>query len=224
MNYKPSTEQGVEWKQPSAITIQNPFDPNTKPNIVFEEAIFKTESDGSISMKPSDSGPASMSFSYDATKEFTLVDPATGKVVGKTTFAQIKLMLFSLYLSSAQQRDTNIQKQADLAKALTEQTDFNTKNPIAHLKLEVFPNLTVELGETVQNKATSNITTEGCGKITYTSSDENIVKVDSNGNVTAVAIGVANIIVIQEAAANINRESGVGYTVTVVQPQQKQAA
>ena len=59
---------------------------------------------------------------------------------------------------------------------------------VAEITLNSPENVSVELGETAKIEATVTI-----GELTYTSSDENVARVDENGNVTAVSAGTATI-------------------------------
>ena len=59
---------------------------------------------------------------------------------------------------------------------------------VAEITLTSPENVSVELGETAKIEATVTI-----GELTYTSSDENVARVDENGNVTAVSAGTATI-------------------------------
>lgn len=98
-NYKEQTISGSAWQRANLVQIHNTL--NATPTIVFyeEEAVMLPS--GVVTKHV---GQLTEIFS-DPLKEFNLVHPETGDVLGTATYQQIYLILHSLYMHLAYIRD-----------------------------------------------------------------------------------------------------------------------
>lgn len=105
-------------------------------------------------------------------------------------------------------------------KAITDATE-ETKKPTTPTKattahtVEIsltIDNPQLKIGETTRLKASLNEKNRGNFNIRYSSSDENIAKVDSSGNVTAMSMGECQISAYIESVENSTKEVSVKVT------------
>ena len=99
-DYKEQAVAGKQWTRCNLVLIDNTF--NAAPSISFQEEqvtivgeeIFKKNS-GSINL------------TFDPSRVIPLIDPATGNPTGATTtFGEIQVALWSLYMAEAVARDS----------------------------------------------------------------------------------------------------------------------
>lgn len=98
-NYKEQTISGLVWQRSNLVQIHNTL--NTIPSIMFYEEEVVALPSGPVTKHI---GHLTEVFS-DPLKEFNLVHPETGDVLGTATYQQIYLMLHSLYMHLAYIRD-----------------------------------------------------------------------------------------------------------------------
>jgi uncharacterized protein YhjY with autotransporter beta-barrel domain/uncharacterized protein YjdB len=93
-------------------------------------------------------------------------------------------------------------------------------DPTPELTFATPDSASVVLGSTLTNAATSDITSEGAGAITYASDDTDIATVDeTTGLVTPVSLGTVTITANQAAAEGVNTEGSASYELTVSAPE-----
>jgi len=101
MNYNQTQISGQSWQRAKKITIQNEL--NQLPFFEFEEEKIVIV-DNDVISKPC----GVLAFDVVDTDSFDLLNPQTGEPSGQTmTMAQLRLILTSLYLHKAQERDNN---------------------------------------------------------------------------------------------------------------------
>ena len=105
-NYKETTQevsiQGViqEWQRARQVLIKNDY--GLVPYIVFTEEKITKYPDGRQTNKDIRSHKAKLDI---PTKEFNLLNPETNEVVGTAKYADVYIMLYSLYMSLATEAD-----------------------------------------------------------------------------------------------------------------------
>lgn len=98
-NYKESNVVGTSWQRAYQVLIENPY--NGTPSITFnEEAIIDTGSE--IISKHVYALTRTMA---EPTTEFQLKNPFTGDVIGVASYQDAYVMLSSLYMALAEERD-----------------------------------------------------------------------------------------------------------------------
>jgi hypothetical protein len=106
-NYNESEVTGVKWTRSSGGQFSNPY--QGVPSISFQEEELITFSDGSVIKQPSNSPYTHLSTSMtDQSREFDLLNPMTGEVIGVSKFQDVFVILHSLYMSLAKDRDGKI--------------------------------------------------------------------------------------------------------------------
>lgn len=104
-------------------------------------------------------------------------------------------------------------KVTDATEATTEPTIATraTEAHIVEISLSI-ENPQLKIGETTRLKATLNEKNRGNFNIRYSSSDDNIAKVDSSGNVTAMSMGECKLSAYIEGMENSTKEITVNVT------------
>lgn len=108
MNYKQTAVAGTSWIRCSAIHISNPLEDSENANIstLGPSAVFTEQK--VIAMEGTDiTIPAgTCSKTFNPMETITIVNPETGQPTGNTiTHAELYVILYSLYLQTAQERD-----------------------------------------------------------------------------------------------------------------------
>ena len=108
MNYKETTVTGASWVRANSVTVHNPLGGtgtirfNEERVIVLEDkSIF--EPVGSVQERLTED---------KRSKVFALKHPETLEVVGQATYEQVYLLLHSLYLHLAAERDASVDSSA----------------------------------------------------------------------------------------------------------------
>jgi hypothetical protein len=99
MNYRETPVAGTGWTRSNGVNISNPY--NGMPVISFQEEQI-LEVNGTTFVKPL--GQLTENFA-DPSKQFDLVNPADGMVIGTASYMEIYLILYSLYLKLTTERD-----------------------------------------------------------------------------------------------------------------------
>ncbi len=104
MNYKESTVVGTSYVRCNRVQIVNKL--NQTPWVVFGEEKVITTEDGSVTLPTS--GTAECTKLFDPIGgSIALLDPETDTPTGETvSHAKLYQILYSLYLETAQERDT----------------------------------------------------------------------------------------------------------------------
>jgi hypothetical protein len=90
----------------SDIMINNPHENSgLAPSIRFNEEYAVLDPNGEVHPQGYSGHCIKEMAREDAATEFNLLDPNTGTVLGKATFGELQLMLFSLYFHVAEERD-----------------------------------------------------------------------------------------------------------------------
>ena len=111
-DYKQTTINGTSWQRSWRVECENPLQGQRK--ITFHEEQVLNAGDQQIRTP---AGSCSLPFNESsAGTEFDLLNPDTGEVIGTSTYAQAYVLLHSLYMHSAAERDA-------LAAALVEKPD-----------------------------------------------------------------------------------------------------
>jgi hypothetical protein len=96
------------WTRARLIKISNNL--NQTPSIEFLEDTVTIKVDGS----ESHAGGETLKANFDPTGEFDLINPNDGTVIGKGTHQQLQVLIYSLYIKLANERDAKVsQKPAD---------------------------------------------------------------------------------------------------------------
>ena len=104
MNYKETTVAGTSWVRSNFVTVHNPL--GGTGTIRFNEERVIVLGDRSIS-EPA--GSVQERLTEDKrSKVFDLKHPETLEVVGQATYEQVYLLLHSLYLHLAAERDASV--------------------------------------------------------------------------------------------------------------------
>lgn len=100
-DYKQTTITGDKWTRCYQIVFDNPRSPRT-PYVTIKEQEVIALADGSY--LPANAG--NLRFDYNPANTVNYYDPVTLETTGQTfTEEQLYLMLFSLYIDKAKQRD-----------------------------------------------------------------------------------------------------------------------
>lgn len=99
-NYKQAALTGDEWQRASRVRIENPY--NGTPAIVYDEEVIAALSNGVTVNTPVGHLRQEMT---DPATGFPLVHPVTGDPLGTAHYGDLHVMLHSLYLHLAAQRD-----------------------------------------------------------------------------------------------------------------------
>jgi len=99
-NYKEQTVTGAKWTRSNRVVIQNPY--QGVPTIYFNEEEITALSDGLKHSRPN--GGLTKEFS-DPMGEFPLIHPETGVQIGTATYQEVYVLLHSLYIALANERD-----------------------------------------------------------------------------------------------------------------------
>ncbi len=120
-DYKAAALTANKWRRASAVVIENPVGDGKR--IVFREEDFTQLSDGRVMNEPA--GQIAAVYE-DPAATFPLRDPASGELTGQTaTHGEVYVLLHSLYLSLAENRDAEAAKpkQAQPAEIAPEAVD-----------------------------------------------------------------------------------------------------
>ena len=98
-DYKEQTVTGVSWQRCCRVVIDNPV--GQIPQAFFYEEEVVNLPSGQVKRHL---GQMVESFS-DPSKMFDLINPATGDIIGSATYQDLYILLHSLYMSLAHQRD-----------------------------------------------------------------------------------------------------------------------
>ena len=99
-NYKEQALTGSEWQRAYRVTIVNQY--GGTPAIVYDEEKLGVLSNGNNINTPAGQLRADMS---DPATTFDLIHPETGAVIGTAQYLNLHVLLYSLYLHLAAQRD-----------------------------------------------------------------------------------------------------------------------
>lgn len=99
--YQEQSLTGQEWQRAARIEIGNPY--NEIPWISFQEERITLLDNGRRINTPVGNLCGHMS---DPSIEFDLVHPVDGSPLGTATYGQLQVLLYSLYLHLAANRDT----------------------------------------------------------------------------------------------------------------------
>lgn len=99
-DYKGSTLTAARRMRAHTIVARNP--PSGVPGMEFHEEFLTELSDGRLLQEPQ--GVLRKDFSAPLT-QFNLLNPLDGSVIGTATFQDVYVMLYSLYLHVATERD-----------------------------------------------------------------------------------------------------------------------
>lgn len=104
-NYKEEIIDGqiTKWRRADRIQINNAY--GQVPNIVFTEIEQTSLPDGQQIRKQTDS---LRSLFDNPTGEFDLLNPETGDVIGVGQYQDMYVMLYSLYMKLAEERDVRV--------------------------------------------------------------------------------------------------------------------
>lgn len=102
MNYQETTINGEvkTWRRAHTLTILNPY--NRIPTIKCDEEDLAMLPDGRMMVV---NNTVVESAFTDPAKEFPLIHPATGQVIGTAMYQDLYVLLSSLYLHLAGERD-----------------------------------------------------------------------------------------------------------------------
>lgn len=111
MNYKESAVAGTTWVRAARATIQNPLGENGKCIGFEEETVFTTSSGALITQPLGHLYEPFIAAGDGANREesFALIHPETGAVLGSATYADVQVLLHSLYYHVAAKRDAAAQ-------------------------------------------------------------------------------------------------------------------
>lgn len=98
-NYKETNISGTKWTRAKRIIIENPKDQIASILINEEDVI---EFDTKETIIPSTSLYETFS---DPSKSFNLLNPTDDSIIGSATYQEVYIMLYSLYIYLANQRD-----------------------------------------------------------------------------------------------------------------------
>lgn len=103
MNYKEEITNGniTSWRRSHRLTISNPY--NQAPKIVFDEEDRTAIPDGRSMV----TNNTSIEADFDPDKTFKIINPMTGEEIGESNYQNLYVLLFSLYISLANERDLN---------------------------------------------------------------------------------------------------------------------
>ena len=99
-NYKEQALTGQEWQRSFRVTITNPY--GSTPAIVFDEEKIALLDNGLKVNTPVGQLRGEMA---NPLAEFPLVHPETGASLGSAQYANLHVLLYSLYLHLAGLRD-----------------------------------------------------------------------------------------------------------------------
>lgn len=103
-NYQESQVDGTKWRRCERIEIANPSAPETPRITFFERDVIGI--DGNVVGVAGNAPNAALSVQYDQNAVIDLYDPETLEPTGQTiTHAQLYVMLFSAYMTTAVARD-----------------------------------------------------------------------------------------------------------------------
>jgi hypothetical protein len=108
MDYRENTQMGEvsKWTRTYKIECYNFY--NEIPSITFFEEEKVKLPDGSV-INGEKSEPGNVSeFLADPNKEITLLHPVTQEIIGTTTYQNLYIILYSLYLQLATNRDASV--------------------------------------------------------------------------------------------------------------------
>jgi len=108
MDYKETTETIArkEWRRAENVVISNPF--QGMPTITFNEENMICLGDSAYLPGPGVTDPKVQADFSDSTKEFPLLHPVTGEVIGTAKYQDIYVMVYSLYMALAAERDVKM--------------------------------------------------------------------------------------------------------------------
>ena len=102
-NYKEQALTGSEWQRSYRVTIVNQY--GGIPAIVFDEEKIALLDNG---LKVNTPGGQLVEPMTDPTTTFDLIHPETGAVIGTAQYLNLHVLLYSLYLHLAAQRDAAV--------------------------------------------------------------------------------------------------------------------
>ena len=105
--YKEENLTGQKWVRSNRVTVLNPYD--GAPVITFSEEEVALLSDGRSVNTPV--GNLQKTFD-DPIGSFDLLNPVDGSVIGSATYQDVYVILHSLYIWLAQERDSVLAAQA----------------------------------------------------------------------------------------------------------------
>lgn len=111
-NYNESTVTGSRWTRCHGGSFSNNY--NSTPNIVFnEEEIVLLDGGETIKKAPTGTGMAAALWTdmSNPQKEFNLLNPYDGTVIGTMKYQDIFVALHSLYMALAKERDSAVNTQ-----------------------------------------------------------------------------------------------------------------
>jgi hypothetical protein len=130
-NYNESTVSGTKWTRCFGGTFNNEY--QGTPTIAFnEEEIIVLEGSGIVRRHVET--PVNMSISVQLTnpeKEFDLLNPSTGEVIGKAKYQDIFIALHSLYMALAKERDAVNNPQPVVTPAVPDPVVVPAPDPLA---------------------------------------------------------------------------------------------
>lgn len=104
-NYNESTVTGTRWTRSNSVRIFNDY--QSTPQINFAEEEIVSLGDGEFLKKPK-GGIGTLLTPENIITEFNLLNPETGDTIGTGTYQQVYVLLHSLYLHLAAERDAGI--------------------------------------------------------------------------------------------------------------------
>lgn len=112
MNYRETTGEATSWVRAASISIENGY--GEVPKAVFHEQEVTTVLGRTvISPVPSLSG---LRVAFDTKGTFPLVHPETGAALGVASHTDVYVLLHSLYLHLAVQRDEAVAAEREKAE------------------------------------------------------------------------------------------------------------
>lgn len=98
-NYKESSVAGSVWQRAYKVIIDNVY--NSVPTVTFNEEEIISTGTTNISKHIS----SLVEHFNDPTKSFPLINPLDGTEIGTATYQDVYVLLSSLYINLANQRD-----------------------------------------------------------------------------------------------------------------------
>lgn len=107
-NYNEETIEGVTsiWVRPRTASMDMPH--CCKQHIVFKEERLAILPDGSKIATPYDVEVDPSIDIDEAATGLSMIDPVTGDSVGEISMNHVKIIIYSLYLRAAQERDASL--------------------------------------------------------------------------------------------------------------------
>jgi hypothetical protein len=99
-NYKEAEVTGTQWTRAKTVIVNNNF--NETPRILFAEETRLTMGASSIEIPGLNS---SVGCNFDPVKTFDLLNPEDNSVIGSASHAEVQVILYSLYMALAAERD-----------------------------------------------------------------------------------------------------------------------